>query len=348
MVTTDGRIVRVLVPIGNGSEEIETTGITETLSRFGANVVIASVTGDKIVKMSQGLEIMANIEIKDAEYQKWDLIACPGGMQGAISLKESKVLIRMLRLHNIEKRLIGAICATPAVVLPEAGIVVKGATCYPSKSLRDMIPNVSNQDVVVQDNIVTAAGPGTTLMFALTLGRLLFGQQKTTEIARSLLVYRGDKDDYVYNITDKTKRINDHRYMPPNNKKTCYENNTQNNDFIVNSDIFIEIIWPKLEEKGFTMETRNQGNDYYFFPPKVDGKSGILNKDYFDSILGILSYLQSDSKFGYMFKLYDTCVQIYEIEKSKNSLPEEFSQEWLEHLVVITYPSFQSLYNLGF
>eukprot|EP00957_Ditylum_brightwellii_P074237 5640800-Ditylum_brightwellii.AAC.1 len=34
---------RVLVPIANGSEEIETACITDTLSRFGAHVMVASV-----------------------------------------------------------------------------------------------------------------------------------------------------------------------------------------------------------------------------------------------------------------------------------------------------------------
>lgn len=50
---------RVLVPIADDSEEIETTCITDTLTRFGAEVVVASVKpgGDLLCKMSRGVKV---------------------------------------------------------------------------------------------------------------------------------------------------------------------------------------------------------------------------------------------------------------------------------------------------
>ena len=50
---------RVLVPIADGSEEIETTCITDTLTRFGADVTTASVMpdGQLICKMSRGIKV---------------------------------------------------------------------------------------------------------------------------------------------------------------------------------------------------------------------------------------------------------------------------------------------------
>lgn len=50
---------RVLVPIADDSEEIETTCITDTLVRFGAKVVVASVKpdGDLVCKMSRGVKV---------------------------------------------------------------------------------------------------------------------------------------------------------------------------------------------------------------------------------------------------------------------------------------------------
>jgi DJ-1/PfpI family len=95
---------RVLVPIANGSEEIETTCITDTLVRFGAHVVIASVHGsseqdakndkkndndnnnnnndDLICKMSRGIKVMADTTMSQAAKEEWDLIVLPGGMPG--------------------------------------------------------------------------------------------------------------------------------------------------------------------------------------------------------------------------------------------------------------------------
>lgn len=49
---------KVLVPIGDGSEEIETTCITDTLVRFGADVTVASVmNGELLCKMSRGIKV---------------------------------------------------------------------------------------------------------------------------------------------------------------------------------------------------------------------------------------------------------------------------------------------------
>ena len=50
---------RVLVPIADDSEEIETTCITDTLTRFGAEVVVASVKpeGELVCKMSRGVKV---------------------------------------------------------------------------------------------------------------------------------------------------------------------------------------------------------------------------------------------------------------------------------------------------
>ena len=54
---------KVLVPIGDGSEEIETTCITDTLARFGADVTIASVmNGELVCKMSRGIKVSFTTE----------------------------------------------------------------------------------------------------------------------------------------------------------------------------------------------------------------------------------------------------------------------------------------------
>jgi hypothetical protein len=56
---TDPSVKRVLVPIAQDSEEIETSCITDTLTRFGANVVVASTQpdGNLVCKMSRGLKV---------------------------------------------------------------------------------------------------------------------------------------------------------------------------------------------------------------------------------------------------------------------------------------------------
>lgn len=59
--TSDSDIMkkRVLIPITDGSEEIETACIQDTLVRFGAEVVIASCKpgGELMCNMSRGLKV---------------------------------------------------------------------------------------------------------------------------------------------------------------------------------------------------------------------------------------------------------------------------------------------------
>ena len=104
---------QVLVPIADGSEEIETTCITDTLTRFGAQVTVASVMKDRLVcKMSRGIKIEADCSLEDCTGdKKWDLVVLPGGMPGAEHLRDSTTLMSILKKQKSEGRLFGAVCA---------------------------------------------------------------------------------------------------------------------------------------------------------------------------------------------------------------------------------------------
>lgn len=182
---------RVLVPIADDSEEIETTCITDTLVRFGAEVVVASVKpdGDLKCKMSRGINILADVTIDEACKQEWDLIALPGGMPGAEHLRDCPALIRLLeKQKNDPSKYYSAICAAPAVVLASKNLIQSGATVYPAPPFLKMIDNVSSDDVVVQGNLITSRGPGTALKFALKLGELLYGEDAAKDVASAMLV----------------------------------------------------------------------------------------------------------------------------------------------------------------
>eukprot|EP00978_Attheya_sp_CCMP212_P034761 scaffold147405_cov42-Attheya_sp.AAC.1 len=189
-------VKRVLVPIGDGSEEIETACLTDTLTRFGAQVVVASVmpSKEKVCTMSRGIRFLADITIDEAAKEEWDLVALPGGMPGAEHLRDSEALIGILEKQKSQGKLYGAVCASPAVVLASKGLMgtnnPNGATCYPAPAFRAMMNHPVNDDVVVQGNLVTSQGPGTSLKFALQLGEIMYGKKKADEIAKAMLVQR--------------------------------------------------------------------------------------------------------------------------------------------------------------
>lgn len=181
---------KVLVPIADGSEEIETTCITDTLVRFGAEVTIASVMPQSLTcTMSRGIRILADCSIEEAVGQDWDLVALPGGMPGAEHLRDSPALTQILQAQKQAHKLYAAVCAAPAVALASQNLLDGAeATCYPAPKFRDVLPHAKDDKVVVHDNVITSQGPGTSLLFALQLGEALFGKEKRDQIAKEMLV----------------------------------------------------------------------------------------------------------------------------------------------------------------
>ena len=61
----------VLVPVADDSEEIETSCITDTLTRAGAEVVVASVMPELQVRMSRGLKVAACVDTWSHRVPPW-------------------------------------------------------------------------------------------------------------------------------------------------------------------------------------------------------------------------------------------------------------------------------------
>jgi 4-methyl-5(b-hydroxyethyl)-thiazole monophosphate biosynthesis len=178
----------VLVPIAEGTEELEAVTIVDVLRRAGAQVTVASVGGLQVTA-SRGVNLVADTLISDCSGKQFDLIVLPGGMPGAQNLCDSSLLGVLLKRQCDEGRLYGAICASPAVVLEHHGLLEgKKATSYPSFTDQLKSAEVTPSRVVVDGQCVTSQGPGTALEFALTLVELLFGEEKTKEIAEAMVV----------------------------------------------------------------------------------------------------------------------------------------------------------------
>lgn len=179
---------KALVPIADGTEEIEAVCIVDTLRRAGVEVTVASV--DRLqVTASRGVKLVADALISDCAGRAYDCIVLPGGMPGAEHLRDSAVLIDMLKKQKAAGRLYGAICASPVVALLPHGLLdgIK-ATCYPSMRSQISPTLARNERVVVDGNCVTSQGPATAIEFALKLIELLLGPQKAKDVGGPMLV----------------------------------------------------------------------------------------------------------------------------------------------------------------
>ncbi len=184
---------RALVPIADGSEEIEAVCIIDTLRRAEVEVTVASVSDNLEITASRKTKLLADSLISACADQTFDLIALPGGIPGAEHLRDSPLLIEMLKAQRDAGRFYAAICASPAVALLPHGLLNgRRATCYPSyREQLVEVPNIAAalDRVVVDGNLITSQGPGTALEFALKLVECLFDDpEKATKISEQMLV----------------------------------------------------------------------------------------------------------------------------------------------------------------
>jgi 4-methyl-5(b-hydroxyethyl)-thiazole monophosphate biosynthesis len=163
----------VLVPIANGIEEIEVVTIIDVLRRGGLSVRVSSIE-EREITGANGIKIVADSDFIDEALDDYDAIVLPGGTEGAEYFFAFAPLGNAIKRFVKEERLVGAICASPAIVLAGLNLLDdKKATSYPS--FKHLIKNYIDEKVVVDKNIVTSQGPGTALLFALKLLEIMAG-----------------------------------------------------------------------------------------------------------------------------------------------------------------------------
>lgn len=178
----------VYVFLADGFEEIEALTPVDLLRRAGVEVSTVSIYPDRRnVTGARSVEVVADTTI-DRIQENADIYVLPGGMPGTVNLLECGPLMDLIDRANSEGRKIAAICAAPARILGQRGMLKgKKATCYPG--LEDFLEGATPviKTVVTDGNITTSRGLGTAVDFACELITLLCGKQKSDEIRSSVV-----------------------------------------------------------------------------------------------------------------------------------------------------------------
>ncbi|MGH8657020.1 MAG: DJ-1 family glyoxalase III [Gammaproteobacteria bacterium] len=181
-------MVRVLVPLAPGCEELEAVTIIDLLRRAGVEVTAASLDGGT-VRASRGVCLVPDTSLEQALQGEFDMVVLPGGLTGAENLNADPRIHPFLVSMAEKGRYITAICAAPTV-LGNAGLLAgKIATAYPGslEALHLSGVTLSADPVVVDGTVVTSRGPGTAMDFALVLIEVLVGKGKRQEVEARLM-----------------------------------------------------------------------------------------------------------------------------------------------------------------
>lgn len=179
-------MVRVLVPLAQGCEELEAVTVIDLLRRAGIEVITAGLVAGP-VRASRGTVLLPDATLDEVLHDAFDMIVLPGGMPGSEHLRNDARVIGLLRDMAAAGKYTAAICAAP-MALHAAGLLEgKHATSFPG--VLDQLPgkhHYGTDAVLVDGKIVTSRGPGTAMDFALTLVELLAGKARRDAVESSL------------------------------------------------------------------------------------------------------------------------------------------------------------------
>ncbi|KAI6197408.1 hypothetical protein M3Y94_01220400 [Aphelenchoides besseyi] len=177
-----------LIIATDGSEDIELTITSDVLRRANVNVTIAGLQDKDQITLSRQISLNVDKHFKDVVDQDFDAVILPGG-PGSKNLAEDKRVGEILKRHEKNGKIIAAICAAPTALKSHGIAPGISMTAYPN--VADEIKNggykFSEQNVVVDSNVVTSRGPGTAFDFALKIVELLAGDEVSSKVRSSIL-----------------------------------------------------------------------------------------------------------------------------------------------------------------
>lgn len=177
--------------LAEGFEEIEALTAIDVMRRAGMDLKTVSITRALQVKGAHGVIVNADLLYDNTLFSSAKWLVLPGGMPGATNLYEFAPLQGLLRRQaESPSGRIAAICAAPAVVLGQLGLL-KGhkATCYPG--FEDLLEGVELMDapVVVDGKYVLGNGPANALLWALHIVKEEKGLSAAEAVAGGMLLY---------------------------------------------------------------------------------------------------------------------------------------------------------------
>ena len=116
------------------------------------------------------------------------MVVIPGGLLAVNALFEHEELGDLLKEHNEKGGYIAAICAGP-VVLGELGLLEgRSANCHRGFEGELYGATIVNERVVVDKNIITSIGPGSSIEFSLALVEIIKGAKTAEIVANGMMM----------------------------------------------------------------------------------------------------------------------------------------------------------------
>ncbi len=177
----------VYVLLAEGFELVEAMAPVDILRRAKVEVKTVGVTG-KQVAASNGVPVVADIEIANAQPEGLEALVLPGGLPGTLNLEQSPEVQGLIDFCTENGKLVGAICAAPSILAHKGLLKGRKATAFPNfqKDLQEGGASLSESFVVQDGDFITARGMGVSTQFGLKLAAALVSPAAAQEIQTSI------------------------------------------------------------------------------------------------------------------------------------------------------------------
>jgi 4-methyl-5(b-hydroxyethyl)-thiazole monophosphate biosynthesis len=177
----------IYIFLADGFEEIEALTPVDVFRRANLPTTTVSIMESRTVTGSHHIPVIADKLFAEVDLSDADLLLLPGGMPGTKHLGDCKPLCDAVVAHASSGKPTAAICAAPSVLGKLGLLSGKEAICYPGFEDALVGATVSEKKVVRDGNIVTAAGMGVALDFALECLCLLGHSNTATAIRKGVI-----------------------------------------------------------------------------------------------------------------------------------------------------------------
>lgn len=178
---------RVYILLAEGFECVEALASIDVLHRAG--VELKRVAVGNVLKVTSSHNIMSlecDMLLGDNLLEDGDALILPGGYPGYVNLGNSEAVCRVVREYYNNGRLVAAICGAPTVLA--MADVAKGSRVACHRSVVDRMGNYlcQNESVVEDGNLLTGAGAGRSIEFALAIASRLVDAETLLRVCQGM------------------------------------------------------------------------------------------------------------------------------------------------------------------
>jgi len=171
-------MANVAVLLAPGFEEAEAIITIDILRRLHIEVETLACAPSRAVVSYHHIPMVADSILSERNTRLYDALVLPGGPEGSVNLAASPEVVRFIRMHDQQGKLICPICSAAARVLGGNGLL-NGRRYVCSGELWQTVKEGQYIDApVVEDgNLISGKGLGHAFDFALTVAARLLGDE---------------------------------------------------------------------------------------------------------------------------------------------------------------------------